>query len=393
MRIASHMTAVAALTFSAWLPVARGETLDEALSRAGKLEEEARFADVVRVLEPFAANADGELAFRLAQAHLFAVVNGVDVKDAAGLDTKEARDWLDRAIELGNPMAYQLLYMVYQRGFGVPVDIDKAVQYLRHGVERNDPGAKLNLAVLAYEGIPPVEQDTNLAAQYFVELARGERPNMVAVYYLGVIMFKGEAGMPRDEKGGLEMIETAATQGVIDAERDMGKANEYGWAGREPELPASLQWYEKAASKGDGFSLWRIGLVYARGEYGSVDSQRAVEHFRQAAENGSRNGMTSLGVMYATGAGVGQDFGEARRWYERAAENGDAQAMNNLAVMYARGEGVEVDLVRAYGLAIRAHHAGNNEAATLIGLIEPNMTAVQLEDARQQSAAAKPRAP
>jgi TPR repeat protein len=103
--------------------------------------------------------------------------------------------------------------------------------------------------------------------------------------------------------------------------------------------------------------------------------------------------MTSLGVMYATGAGVGQDFGEARRWYERAAENGDAQAMNNLAVMYARGEGVEVDLVRAYGLAIRAHHAGNNEAATLIGLIEPNMTEVQLEDARQQSAAAKPRAP
>jgi uncharacterized protein len=393
MRIASRMTAVAALTFSAWLPVARGETLDEALSRAGKLEEEGRFADVVRVLEPFAANADGELAFRLAQARLFAVVNGVDVKDAAGLDTKEARDWLDRAIELGNPMAYQLLYMVYQRGFGVPADVDKTVQYLRNGVERNDPGAKLNVAVLAYEGIPPVEQDTNLAAQYFVELARGERPNMVAVYHQGVIMFKGEAGMPKDEKGGLEMIEIAATQGVIDAERDTGKAHEYGWAGREPGLPASLQWYEKAASKGDGFWLWRIGLVYARGEYGSVDSQRAVEYFRQAAENGSRNGMTSLGVMYATGAGVGQDFGEARRWYERAAENGDAQAMNNLAVMYARGEGVEVVLVRAYELASRAHDAGNNEAATLIGLIEKNMTAAQLGDARQRSAAAKPRAP
>jgi uncharacterized protein len=375
---------LAALGLVASLP-ASGETLEEAVASAQRLEDEGRFAEAASLLEAHAGEVDGEAAYMIAQDHLFAVVNGIGPGEAGKADVSAARRWIDRALELGNPAAYQLLYTIYSNGFGVPEDMDKAVEYLRLGEAKDDPGSKLNLAVLAYRGIPPVAKDVPFAAKYFAELARQDPPQIVAVYYTGVIMFKGEAG-PRDERGGLALIETAAQHGVADAERDMGKALEYGWAGRERDLPAALGWYGKAAEHGDYSALWRLGLAHAQGDFGRVDAPKAVAYFRQAVDAGSRNAMTSLGVMYATGEGVPQDFSEARRWYEQAAELGDPQALKNLAVMYARGEDVDVDLVRAHGLASDARDAGNEEAVDLLRMIEEAMTPAQREEVRRQAA-------
>jgi TPR repeat protein len=363
------MVAAFALAVLASAPVSAA-TLDEAIARSEQLESEGRFAESAAALEPFGDQADGDLAFRLAHANLMAVVDGLHKDDAATADVSKARKWIDRAIELGNPAAYQLLYMVYQRGFGVPADMDKAVEYLRLGVAQEDPGAKANLALLAYEGIPPVEKDVNLAAKYFLELARGDPPNMVALYYLGVIAFKGEAGHPKDEVAGVSFIETAANHGVRDAQRDMGKALEYGWAGRKVDLDRALGYYAEAAEHGDTTALWRIGLAHVKGELGKADDALAVRYFREAAEAGGTRGMTSLGVMYATGAGVPMDYAQAKSWYEKAAEAGNTTAMKNLAVMYYEGQGVEVDLEKALSLATRARDDDVEGAADLVKLIE-----------------------
>lgn len=361
---------VAALAFAALAsaPVF-AESLEEAIARSEQLENEGRFAEAAAALEPFGDQADGDLAFRLANANLAAVVDGLNEDNADAADVSKARKWIDRAIELGNPAAYQLLYMIYQRGFGVPADMGKAVGYLRLGVAQDDPGAKTNLALLAYEGIPPVEKDVNLAAKYFLELARGDPPNMVALYYLGVIAFKGEAGHAKDEVAGVGFIETAANHGVREAQRDMGKAFEYGWAGREIDLDAALRYYAMAAENGDTISLWRIGIAHVNGEL-DRDDALAVQYFRRAAEAGGTRGMTSLGVMYATGAGVPLDYAQARSWYEKAAEGGDTTAMKNLAVMYYEGQGVEVDLEKAHALATRARDDDVAGAADLFRLIE-----------------------
>jgi len=378
---------VLALGLIAWLPAARGESLDEALARAAKLEDEGRFAEVVRVLEPFGAEADGDVAFRLAQAHLFAAIEGVRIEDASAQDTGEARKWINRAIELGNPAAYQLLYTIYQEGFGVPADMDTAVDFLRLGVATGDPGAKTNFAILAYLGVPPVKKDVDLAAGYFRELAKSDPPNSVALYYLGIIQFRGQAGMAADEKAGLALIERAAEQGITDAERDMGKAHEFGWAGLEPDLRKALDWYGRAASHGDGYAFWRIGLSYVDDRVDSADPARAVDYFRKAAEAGDHNGMTSLGVMYATGAGVPLDFAQARHWYEQAVENGDVHALKNLAYMHLLGQGMPVDRVRAFVLASRSEQAGVEEATRVLALVMKQITPEELERARRQLAA------
>ena len=369
-----------------WLPAALGETPAQALARAEALQDEGRYADAIAVLEPFAAQADGELAFGLAYAHLLAAMNSVRAEDASTQDIGEARKWINRTIELGNPAAYQLLYWIYKDGFGVPADMETAVDFLRRGVAQGEAGAKTNLALLAYRGVPPVAKNLELAARYFKELAQGDPTNAVAVYYLGVMQYRGQGGMPADEKAGLEKIEIAAHAGLIEAETDMGEALELGWAGREIDLPAALDWYEKAARKGGGHANWRIGLAYAEGRAGVTDPGRAVDYFRDSADAGNRNGMTSLGVMYATGAGVERDFAQARHWYEKAIENGGQHALKNLAYMYLKGQGVEVDLVRAWVLAKEAEQADIEQATSLVEQIEQRMAPGELETARRRLA-------
>lgn len=359
-------------------PLAAGaESLAEAVKRSEALQDQGRWAEAAAVLEAHADEADGEAAFLIAQSHLFAIMMPLTDDEEETADVSQVRRWIDRALELGNPRVYQLLYVMHANGVGDAPDWDRAVQYLRTGTEKGDQGSKLNLAILMYKGIPPVEKDVPRATLYFKELAQLDPTDMVTAYYLGVITFIGEGAVPADEVRGLEMIERAANHGLRDAERDMGKALEYGWAGREVDLEAALEWHRKAAELGEDHSLWRLGLAHARGDIGPADPVKAVEYFRRSAENGNTRGMTSLGVMYATGEGVEQDFAEARRWYEQATELGNSQAMKNLAVMYYQGQGVEVDLERARELAIRAREAGNEEAGALLRLIEDAMAAAR----------------
>lgn len=350
----------------------RADTMDEALAKIEGLEEEGRYAEIIALLEPHAEHANAKLAYTLAYAHLFTVVNGAARGGISGEAMAPAVRWSERAIELGDASGYNLLYLIHENGFGVPEDHDRAVGYLRKGADLGDVSCRMNLAPMLYRGIPPVERDIDRALAMFLELARHDPPDYSSIYYLGVIEFRGQAGMPKDEAGGMEMIAIAANHGITDAERDMGKACEFGWA-REEDLACALEWYAKAAEHGDAHSLWRMGMAHVNAELDPADPGKAVEYFRQAADAGSLNGKTSLAVMYASGSGVPQDFHAARLLYEEAMAAGDDHAMRNLAVMYLEGQDVEVDLEKARELATRARDAGDQDAAKVLAAIEQRM--------------------
>ena len=64
-----------------------------------------------------------------------------------------------------------------------------------------------------------------------------------------------------------------------------------------------------------------------------------VEFYRKAAEKGDAEAMFNLGVMYAKGRGVGKDEKKAVEWYQKAADKGHAGAMFNLGVDVREGPG------------------------------------------------------
>ncbi len=371
------------LLFAACSSICLADTasLESAIEKAERLEEQEKFEEVLRVLSPHAESGDARVQYMRAHALWLHATEG---KDPDQIDTVEVAEAvrtaeLCAAREAGDCL--NLLYLMHSLGIGIPADREKALGFLRRAVEANDDGAKLNYAIMLYTGAPMIDKDVDLACKYFLELVESPAGAIVA-YYLGVATFRGQCGRTADPEAAIELIRVAAKHGVKEAQRDMGKNYEFGWATkRDPKR--AVQWYKKAAAQGDGESLWRLGMAHVTGEGLKKDSVSAVDYFRQAANAGYGGAKVSLAVMYATGDGVARDYKEAKRLYEEAAEMGESHAYYGLAVMHARGEGMPADLVKARALYALALALGDRPNAAFVEQLEAQMTDDELGQAEQ----------
>lgn len=338
-------SAFAVAAFIAYADESLPLSKEDALERANELTEMQQYSAAIETLLPHSESDDADVEFTLAYAYLNQAIIGKSEQAVQEADILPAIRWAERSGENGNGAALNLLYIIYGNGIGVSRDHEKSLEYLHQGADLGDESALLNLAIGLYVG-NGMPRDLAAACKRFYALQAAEMIDAIASYYFGLITFRGECGIEPDEKRAIEMIRSAAEDGFVDAQKDMGKAYEYGWAG-EVNIDLALQWYEQAAKSGDSESLWRIGYAYVNGQDREPDSELAVEYFRQSANLGEVNGMVSLAVMHATGDGIEQDFAEARRLYETAAASGSSTALKNLGVMFMVGQGVDVDLKEA----------------------------------------------
>jgi TPR repeat protein len=359
--------------------------IDAALARVGPLEESSDFAGIADLLRPYAASGNAEVEYYLGFAYMNQAIIGRRPEDVQPIAIQPAIDFAQRAARHGSKEAWNLLYLIYGQGLGVPVAAADAVGYLKRGIAAGDQAAKMNYAIQLYEGSPLVERDLDVACVLFDELVADKAMLEVVSYYAGVILFRGQCGKTADKAAGIDLIRMAADHGMRSAERDMGKNSEFGWVGPVDEAQV-LAWYGKAAGHGDPEAQWRVGMIYVNGEFGQrQDFAKAREHFEGSAASNYPNALTDLGSMYAAGEGVDRDFAKAKELYEQAAGAGAPRALRELAVMYAQGEGVAVDLVKARVLYLEALRKGLAEDEPLKRLLEAKMSPEQVRESDQQS--------
>lgn len=345
-----------------------------ALNRVAQLEGKLDFAGIAEVLGPLRDTNHPDVEFYLAWAWMNLAIAGRQPGAVSAEDIRPALDLSNRAAEHGSIQAWNLLYMIYGNGFGVPVDRARAVEFLRRGVEAGDAGAKINYSIQLYQGSALVERNLAQACRLFEELAEDEGARPAIAYYMGIVVFRGDCNRKPDPAAGMKLVRAAADGGDRDAQRDMGRSNELGWVG-PVDMAKAFEWYARAADRGDPHSLWRLGMAYVRGEQRAKDPLRAVDYFRQAAASGNGDGMTSLAVMYAGGEGVGQDYAKARELYEQAVQAGSVHALQNLAVMHLLGQGTRVDPVKARICYLQAIELGDQENEGLRHAIETALDA------------------
>ena len=349
---------------------------EEVLAKAAALQAQKQYGQAIELLLPYARSKQPELLVALALSYMLKATDGKGEKEIQPAEIQMAIDTAERAAAHGSAGAYNLLYMM-------TADPAKALRYLRRGVEHGDQGAKLNYSIMLYQGSDLVEQDLENACPLILELAKAEKPDSAAGYYLGIITFRGQCGLQADSIAGVHLIRTAADHGLRDAERDMGKNYEFAWSG-PADLHKALGWYAKAAEHGEPHAQWRVGMAYVKGEGREKDSAKAVQYFKNAAASEHSNGLASLAVMYVTGDGVAQDFIKARKLYQQAAERGNTRAYAALAIMYLNGEGVTADPVRARVLYSQSVELGNPENPAFRQKIESMMDAGQLKTSDRQ---------
>ena len=360
--------------------------LAQALEAAGAHWADGRFDEGIALLATYEDSADPEVDAMLATLLVSRAIEGAGVDDAGRLDLSRPIFLAERAAAAGSGMALNLLYQIHANGFGVPVDIARARDYLERAVAAGDPAARVNQAVVLFEGNAVLPRDRDRACALFAQMLDQEQPTPFAAYYMGLARGRGHCGFEADPAAGVELIAIAARRGIREAERDLGRAHESGW-GTPLDLGKALEWFQRAADHGEPWAQWRIGMSYVDGERGPKDSVRAIEWFRRSAAAGNPEGMTSLAVMYATGDGVPKDLGKTFALYQQAIRHGGTHPYRALAFMYLVGEGVQPDAAQAWIHYQKGQALGNPADEALARRITLALTTAQRAAAEAELAA------
>jgi TPR repeat protein len=187
----------------------------------------------------------------------------------------------------------------------------------------------------------------------------GETP---AMFKLGMILWKGLLGQPRNPREGLTWLKRAADKadesnqhalhelgllysgdgndviipdleyarslftkaaelGYPASQFKMGCAFEYGLLGCQVDPRRSIAWYSKAAVKGDHEAQLALSGWYLTGSEGIIQQSDTEAYLwaRKAAERGLAKAEYALGYYTEVGIGVRGDLEEAKRWYYKAA--------------------------------------------------------------------------
>ena len=101
--------------------------------------------------------------------------------------------------------------------------------------------------------------------------------------------------------------------------------------GDDEDETKAIEWYMKAAQRGDSYSQFNLGCMYASGRGVDKDDTKAVEWFEKAALQGDERAQRALGVMYGSGRGVQQDVNKAIEWLKKSAEQKYEKSFNELS--------------------------------------------------------------
>lgn len=140
----------------------------------------------------------------------------------------------------------------------VPRDIKLGIKYMKLAADQGELTAQERLGLIYYEGFL-AKKDLNVAAKYFE--AGVKKDSIIANYYYGLLMFKGEGGVKQNIEESLKLITKAADSNLDKAVLFL--ASEYysedSLLGQD--LNKALKWYKKGADLGLPFCSRMVDAV------------------------------------------------------------------------------------------------------------------------------------
>ncbi len=215
-----------------------------------------------------------------------------------GISTPEnndlAREWCEKAAKGKNPLGHFGLFLLYQYGYGVPIDKISAKGHL---------------------------------------LAAAEGGDARAGYWAANVYLVGDELTPIDDQAALKITKTLAKNGQKNSRFRLGWMHENG-RGLPQNREEALRIYQQLAQEGLPAGIRGHAWMIYNGWGGAVqDYAEAARLYRQASDLGDGNASSNLAGMYRSGEGVEQDIGEAVRLYRLAISQGYDSAASSLRAM------------------------------------------------------------
>lgn len=158
------------------------------------------------------------------------------------------------------------------------------------------------------------------AVEEFLPLA--ERNDVVASYYLGLMLLEGH-GVTRNVEEGLRWLGRAADGGHTVAQLKLAELYEAGEAIGQDYRAAAL-WMQESAYGGNADAQYYLGMYYQLGRGVVQDDAQAYEWVHRSVEYELAHvtvldALLYLGAANEWGRGRRQDLVEAYKWYSLAA--------------------------------------------------------------------------
>ena len=268
------------------------------------------------------------------------------------------------AAKLGFTKAQYKLGVCYRDGFGVEIDINKALLWFNKAADQGDIFAKHNIGCIKSTNNPleisvfadivkqagillsvnkddieamsilgicliygnGVEKNEEKGFSYLRQAA--EKGDSNAQAYVGFCYYRGK-GVEKNKEEAVKWFEISANQGNSSSQRALGRYY-LGTDDIEDNKKLAVNWLKKAANQGDSISQRLLGICYAKGEGVKRDYNMAFRCFVESAKRGDKRGGTLLAYFYECGYGTIVNKDKARYWYEKSAEKGEPYAQEAL---------------------------------------------------------------
>lgn len=251
-------------------------------------------------------------------------------------DHDEAVEWLEKAAEQNHTLAQVRLGTMYMSGYGVEKDVRTAYRYLIAAAKKNNNNAQHRLARMYRDG-DGVKKDTERALRWM--LAAAENGHVRAQYEYSLMcldtvpgfrntgqQFLFEEKELRLSKEQITIIQEAlrwlvqAAQGEDqDAGCLLGVILCKGELGIPVNVKEGAKWLRKAAMLGNKNAQYNMGLFYMHGllerNPGFSYMEEAAYWFEKATLQGHVRAQMYLGFMYYHGDGVDRDIATAVKWW------------------------------------------------------------------------------
>ncbi len=141
---------------------------------------------------------------------------------------------------------------------------------------------------------------------------------------------------------------------------------------------------KRRARLGEPEAQYALG-AWHRSANRPVDDKQAVEWFKRAADKGNQDAAYSLSLHYAEGRGVLQDYNESARLITDLVAKGHADSQFQLGNMYRRGLGVELSKPYAYLWYNIAASNGNRESGPMRDTTASQLSTTELSEAQRNA--------
>lgn len=321
------------------------------------------FQDAALWLEKVAQAGDAQAQYQL--AHLYLEGKGVSKSD------ENAAEWLSKAAKNGNLNAEQELALCYRDGRGVPQSNEKYYAWIEKNADNEKAETLLDLAKAYYAG-DGVTKDVN-KAKFWAQKAT-KKGSHEADFLLATWMYEINPSNPE----AIQRLIQVAEKGDADAQAIIGESYLNG-RGVEQSESKAIEYFEKAATKGNPTALYHLANFYFYGNSPIIGKfpKKALDYYTQAATKGNVDAQKQLAVCLYNGIGGTTSQRDAFNWILKSVNaNPTPITENNLAVCYLTGNGARTSASQALELFQKAADAGDVTA-------QYNLGALLLEEPQQ----------